>query len=30
MTAHAFDNFPLQQWLEAFDRHFAGYRLSVV
>lgn len=30
MTAHAFDNFPLQQWQEAFDRHFAGYRLSLV
>lgn len=30
MTAHAFDNFPLQQWLEAFDRHFARYRLSMV
>jgi organic radical activating enzyme len=30
MTAHAFDNFPLRQWQEAFDRHFAGNRLSVV
>jgi hypothetical protein len=30
MTAHAFDNFPLSQWQEAFDRHFAGYRLSLV
>jgi hypothetical protein len=30
MTAHAFDNFPLQQWQEALDRHFAGYRLSLV
>jgi hypothetical protein len=30
MTAHAFDNFPLQLWQEAFDRHFAGFRLSLV
>lgn len=29
-TAHAFDNFPLAQWLEAFERHFASYRLSLV
>ena len=30
LTAHAFDNFPLDQWLEAFERHFASYRLSLV
>jgi organic radical activating enzyme len=30
MTAHAFDNFPLHEWQDAFDRHFAGYRLSAV
>jgi len=30
MTAHAFDNFPVEQWLEAFDRHFATTRLSLV
>jgi hypothetical protein len=30
MTAHAFDNFPVEQWLEAFDRHFAATRLSLV
>lgn len=29
-TAHAFDNFPLQQWLQAFRRHFADQRLSLV
>jgi hypothetical protein len=29
-TAHAFDNYPLEQWLEAFDRHFTGKRLSLV
>ncbi|MDR3408171.1 MAG: radical SAM protein [Methylovirgula sp.] len=30
LTAHAFDNFPLETWLEAFDRHFKDYRLSLV
>jgi hypothetical protein len=30
MTAHAFDNFPAERWLEAFDRHFADKRLSMV
>lgn len=29
-TAHAFDNFPLAHWQEAFDRHFAETRLSLV
>jgi organic radical activating enzyme len=29
-TAHAFDNFPLDQWLQAFRRHFSGCRLSLV
>jgi organic radical activating enzyme len=29
-TAHAFDNFPLDQWLQAFRRHFANHRLSLV
>lgn len=29
-TAHAFDNFPVEQWLDAFERHFAGKRLSLV
>lgn len=29
-TAHAFDNFPLEQWLQAFRRHFADQRLSLV
>jgi hypothetical protein len=29
-TAHAFDNFPLDTWLAAFDRHFAGRGLSMV
>lgn len=30
MTAHGFDNFPVEKWLEAFDRHFADKRLSLV
>lgn len=30
MTAHAFDNFPLEQWQDAFDRHFDNQRLSLV
>ncbi|MDR3709373.1 MAG: radical SAM protein [Capsulimonadaceae bacterium] len=30
MTAHGFDNFPVEKWLEAFDRHFADKRLSFV
>ncbi len=30
MTAHAFDNFPLERWLDAFDRHFNNSRLSLV
>jgi len=30
MTAHAFDNFPIEQWMAAFDRHFAARRLSMV
>lgn len=29
-TAHAFDNFPLERWIEAFGRHFASHRLSMV
>lgn len=29
-TAHAFDNFPLEQWLQAFRRHFTDQRLSLV
>jgi len=29
-TAHAFDNHPLARWIEAFDRHFSGNRLSLV
>lgn len=29
-TAHAFDNFSLATWLEAIDRHFEPYRLSLV
>lgn len=29
-TAHAFDNQPLERWLEAFERHFADNRLSLV
>lgn len=29
-TAHAFDNFPLEEWQKAFDRHFADQRLSLV
>jgi len=30
MTAHSFDNFPVEKWIEAFERHFAEYRLSLV
>jgi hypothetical protein len=30
MTAHAFDNFPIDAWLGGFDRHFDSFRLSVV
>jgi organic radical activating enzyme len=30
LTAHAFDNFPLERWLAAFRRHFAERRLSMV
>ncbi len=30
VTAHAFDNFPLYSWLDAFRRHFANERLSFV
>jgi hypothetical protein len=30
MTAHAFDNFPVEKWQEAFKRHFARTRLSLV
>lgn len=26
-TAHAFDNFPLERWIDAFDRHFAANHL---
>ena len=29
-TAHAFDNFPLALWLQAFRRHFTNQRLSLV
>lgn len=29
-TAHCFDNFSLEQWLEAFDRHFTDTNLSLV
>ena len=29
-TAHAFDNYPLEKWLEAFHRHFAERGLSMV
>lgn len=29
-TAHAFDNYPLERWLDAFDRHFGSHRLSLV
>ena len=29
-TAHAFDNFPLDSWIEAFYRHFRERRLSLV
>lgn len=30
MTAHAFDNHPVDKWLDAFGRHFGGKRLSMV
>ena len=30
MTAHAFDNFPLEQWQDAFERHFANVNLAVL
>jgi len=29
-TAHAFDNNPLERWIEAFDRHFSDHRVSLV
>jgi organic radical activating enzyme len=29
-TAHAFDNFPLEQWEAAFQRHFEDKHLSIV
>lgn len=29
-TAHAFDNFPLAKWIQAFERHFADRRLSLL
>ncbi len=29
-TAHAFDNFKLEAWLDAFDRHFTDTHLSLV
>jgi hypothetical protein len=29
-TAHAFDNHPLDRWLDAFERHFNRHRLSLV
>lgn len=29
-TAHCFDNFSLQEWLDAFDRHFSDKQLSLV
>jgi hypothetical protein len=29
-TAHGFDNFPVEDWIAAIDRHFAGRGLSVV
>ncbi len=28
-TSHAFDNFPVEQWMEAFSRHFRRNRLSI-
>jgi organic radical activating enzyme len=30
LTAHAFDNFPIERWLASFERHFADKRLSLV
>lgn len=29
-TAHAFDNYPLDQWIQAFKRHFSEKHLSLV
>jgi len=29
-TAHAFDNYPVDQWVEAFRRHFAEQRATLV
>ena len=29
-TAHAFDNHPLERWIEAFDRHFSAHKVSLV
>jgi organic radical activating enzyme len=29
-TAHAFDNFPIAEWISAFDRHFGQQRVSLV
>lgn len=29
-TAHAFDNFPVKEWISAIDRHFAQRGLSIV
>lgn len=29
-TAHAFDNFPVEEWQDGFDRHFDDQRLSLV
>lgn len=29
-TSHCFDNFPVEKWLEAFDRHFSDKQLSLV
>ncbi len=30
MTAHAFDNFPVDEWKHAFDRHFSDHIVSMV
>ena len=29
-TAHAFDNYPVEDWGNAFDRHFSNHKLSMV
>jgi len=30
ITAHAFDNHPIEKWISGFDRHFESTRLSIV